>query len=151
MSEEHARSTVLQDAPAAQEGTKLAESLQFTLTSMAERLIIQSNAKVVVVKGREGAYIVEFAMHEADTEQARRHRLLDKDVITLDLSVRTSSILQNANIRYIGQLVQLTEREFLTRKNAGRKPLVELRRVLNPLGLDFGMSVEGWAPPSQRE
>lgn len=72
---------------------------------------------------------------------------LFKTVEELELSVRSTNCLQNANIKYLGDLVQRTEAEMLKTKNFGRKSLNELKEVLSPLGLRLGMKIEGWPPP----
>jgi DNA-directed RNA polymerase subunit alpha len=64
----------------------------------------------------------------------------------LDLSVRSANCLQNAQINFVGELVQRTEAEMLKTKNFGRKSLKEIKEVLTDLGLDLGMRLEGWDP-----
>lgn len=61
----------------------------------------------------------------------------------LEWSIRTGNCLQNANINYVGELVQKTETEMLKIKNFGRKSLKECREVLAELGLTFGMDLAG--------
>jgi len=56
--------------------------------------------------------------------------------------------LKNANIRYIGELVQKTEAEMLKTKNFGRKSLNEIKDILNEMGLSLGMKLDGWPPPN---
>jgi DNA-directed RNA polymerase subunit alpha len=56
--------------------------------------------------------------------------------------VRSANCLQNANIHYIGDLVQRTEAEMLKTKNFGRKSLNEIKEVLQSMGLQLGMKVE---------
>ena len=51
---------------------------------------------------------------------------LYKEVSTLELSVRAANCLENANIKYIGELVTKTESEMLKTKNFGRKSLNEI-------------------------
>lgn len=75
---------------------------------------------------------------------------LDRSVDELELSVRSANCLQNANIRYIGELVQRTESEMLKTKNFGRKSLKEIKELLADMGLQLGMKLDGWMPPSQR-
>ncbi len=67
---------------------------------------------------------------------------LFRPVDELELSVRSANCLQNANIRYIGELVQRTESEMLKTKNFGRKSLNEIKELLTSMGLSLGMSVE---------
>jgi DNA-directed RNA polymerase subunit alpha len=67
---------------------------------------------------------------------------LFKSVDELELSVRSANCLQNANIRFIGELVQKTEAEMLKTKNFGRKSLNEIKETLASLGLSLGMTVD---------
>lgn len=67
-----------------------------------------------------------------------------KSVDELEFSVRSANCLQNANIRLIGELVQRTEAEMLKTKNFGRKSLNEIKNVLEGMGLELGMKVDGF-------
>ncbi len=69
---------------------------------------------------------------------------LFKSVDELELSVRSANCLQNANIRYIGELVQRSETEMLKTKNFGRKSLNEIKQVLESMGLELGMTLESF-------
>ena len=83
-------------------------------------------------------------------EAAKLNENLDKSVDELELSVRSANCLQNANIRYIGELVQKTEAEMLKTKNFGRKSLKEIKEILAEMGLTLGMKLDGWVPPALR-
>lgn len=67
---------------------------------------------------------------------------LFKSVDELELSVRSANCLQNANIRFIGELVLKTEAEMLKTKNFGRKSLNEIKETLSSLGLSLGMTID---------
>ena len=67
----------------------------------------------------------------------------------LELSVRSANCLQNADIKYIGELVQRGEGEMLKTKNFGRKSLNELKQILGDLNLQFGMKLENF--PARKE
>jgi DNA-directed RNA polymerase subunit alpha len=69
---------------------------------------------------------------------------LFKSVEEFELSVRSANCLQNANISYIGELVQKTEADLLKTKNFGRKSLKEIKDKLSELGLNLGMHIENW-------
>lgn len=69
---------------------------------------------------------------------------LFKNIDELELSVRATNCLKSANIKLVGELVQKTENEMLKTKNFGRKSLEEIRRVLENMGLEFGMHIEGF-------
>jgi len=74
---------------------------------------------------------------------------LFRPVAELELSVRSANCLQNADIKYIGELVQRTEAEMLKTKNFGRKSLNEIKEILREMGLDFGQRIENF--PSREE
>jgi DNA-directed RNA polymerase subunit alpha len=82
---------------------------------------------------------------ERDVQNPNLFRSVDE----LELSVRSANCLQNANIRYIGELVQKTEAEMLKTKNFGRKSLNEIKEVLGSMGLSLGMTLENF--PSRKE
>jgi DNA-directed RNA polymerase subunit alpha len=74
---------------------------------------------------------------------------LFRSVDELELSVRSANCLQNANIKYIGELVQKTEAEMLKTKNFGRKSLNEIKEVLTSMGLSLGMTLDNF--PSRKD
>src|SRR5512138_1403703 len=81
-------------------------------------------------------------------EQQKLNENLWKSVDDLELSVRSANCLQNANIRYIGELVQKTESEMLKTKNFGRKSLKEIKELLAEMGLQLGMKLDNWPGPN---
>ncbi len=82
--------------------------------------------------------------HHEETPQFNEHLL--KPVDELELSVRSFNCLQNAGIKFIGDLVQKTEPELLKTKNFGRKSLKEIRELLAEHGLHLDMKLENWPP-----
>ena len=74
---------------------------------------------------------------------------LFKSVDELELSVRSANCLQNANIRYIGELVQRSEAEMLKTKNFGRKSLNEIKETLAAMNLSLGMTLDNF--PARKE
>jgi DNA-directed RNA polymerase subunit alpha len=74
---------------------------------------------------------------------------LFRSVDELELSVRSANCLQNANIRYIGELVQKTEAEMLKTKNFGRKSLNEIKELLTSMGLELGAMLDNF--PDRQE
>jgi DNA-directed RNA polymerase subunit alpha len=75
----------------------------------------------------------------------------NRSVDELELSVRSANCLKNADIYYIGELVQKTENEMLKTKNFGRKSLNEIKEVLTGFGLSLGMKVDGFVRPELRK
>jgi DNA-directed RNA polymerase subunit alpha len=89
-------------------------------------------------------------MPQMPTEEPRPlNPNLFKSVDELELSVRSANCLQNANIRYIGELVQRSEAEMLKTKNFGRKSLNEIKEVLNSMALELGMTLDNF--PDRQE
>ncbi|MBQ9244494.1 MAG: DNA-directed RNA polymerase subunit alpha [Proteobacteria bacterium] len=82
-----------------------------------------------------------------ETVEVNSNEYLDRSVNELELSVRSANCLQNANIRFIGELVQKTEADMLKTKNFGRKSLREIKDILQRMGLTLGMSIDNWEPP----
>lgn len=80
------------------------------------------------------------------SEQAQAQEVLYRLVEELDLSVRAQNCLQNAGIRYVGELVQKTEQEMLKTRNFGRKSLKEIKDVLADLDMSLGMRLDGFDP-----
>ncbi len=76
------------------------------------------------------------------TQQSPANNFLLKPVSELELSVRSANCLQNANIKYIYELVSKTEGEMLRTKNFGRKSLNEIKEILSQMGLGLGMKVD---------
>ncbi len=71
---------------------------------------------------------------------------LYRPVEGLPISVRAFNGLQNADIKYIGELVQRSEQDMLKIKNFGRKSLNEIKEVLTDMGLSLGMRLENLPP-----
>jgi DNA-directed RNA polymerase subunit alpha len=67
---------------------------------------------------------------------------LFRSVDELEFSVRSQNCLQNADIKYIGELVQKSEQEMLQTKNFGHKSLNEIKEILREMGLELGMKVD---------
>lgn len=88
---------------------------------------------------------------ETSEEVEEFNENLLRTVDELELSVRSANCLQNANINYIGELVQKTEAEMLKTKNFGRKSLKEIKEILAEMGLSLGMKLEGWPPKDLRD
>lgn len=84
-----------------------------------------------------------------EPEEKLLNENLYRSVEELELSVRSANCLKNANIRYIGELVQKTEAEMLKTKNFGRKSLNEIKEVLAEMGLTLGMKLEGFVQPEE--
>ncbi len=76
---------------------------------------------------------------------------LFRSVDELEFSVRSQNCLQNADIKYIGELVQKTEQEMLKTKNFGHKSLNEIKEILREMGLELGMKIDHFPPREEIE
>ncbi len=76
---------------------------------------------------------------EIDEEEARIRALLDTPVEELELSVRSSNCLRNANIKTIGDLTRRTEEEIAKTRNFGKKSLQEIKEKLRLRNLSLGI------------
>ena len=86
-----------------------------------------------------------------DAHAVELNENLFRSVDELELSVRSANCLQNADLRYIGELVQKTEAEMLKTKNFGRKSLNEIKELLAEMGLSLGMRLENFPPREELE
>lgn len=77
---------------------------------------------------------------EIDEEEAAIRKILDTSVEELELTVRSSNCLKNANIRTIGDLTRKTEEEIAKTRNFGKKSLSEIKEKLKEWGLTLGMT-----------
>jgi DNA-directed RNA polymerase subunit alpha len=76
---------------------------------------------------------------------------LFRSVDELEFSVRSQNCLQNADIKYIGELVQKSEQEMLKTKNFGHKSLNEIKEILREMGLELGMKIDHFPPREEIE
>ena len=67
-------------------------------------------------------------------------KLLSTPVDELELSVRSSNCLKNANIRTIGELTKKTEDDIAKTRNFGKKSLAEIKEKLQEWNLTLGMT-----------
>ncbi|MCE7974469.1 MAG: DNA-directed RNA polymerase subunit alpha [Leptolyngbya sp. PLA1] len=77
-------------------------------------------------------------------------RKLNMPITELELSVRASNCLESARIETVGQLVTQTDADLLKLRSFGRTSLREVKRKLQDIGLDLGITLpEGYtvAPP----
>ena len=77
---------------------------------------------------------------ESDEEDEKIKEILNTPVEELELSVRSSNCLKNANIRTIGELTKKTEDDLAKTRNFGKKSLAEIKEKLQEWGLTLGMT-----------
>ncbi|MEK7772906.1 MAG: DNA-directed RNA polymerase subunit alpha [Deltaproteobacteria bacterium] len=101
-----------------------------------------------ILKDQLSVFITFEEEEEAQAERGEAkpmfNEYLFKTVDELELSVRSANCLKNADIKYIGEMVQKSEQEMLRTKNFGRKSLNEIKEILHGMGLDFGMKLDNF-------
>ena len=110
--------------------------------------ILKNHLQMFITKEEEPA---EEEIEEIDDDWIRVHELLKRGVEELELSVRSSNCLRNANIKSIGDLVRKTESDMLKFRNFGRKSLKEISDILTSMGLHFGMDVDFYLDEKKAE
>ncbi|MEI8012043.1 MAG: DNA-directed RNA polymerase subunit alpha [Candidatus Omnitrophota bacterium] len=79
---------------------------------------------------------------EVSSEEQALYEKLRLPISELELSVRSSNCLKEANIKSLSELVRKTEEELLNFRNFGKKSLTEIADVLKAHGLSLGMKID---------
>ncbi|MDZ7642346.1 MAG: DNA-directed RNA polymerase subunit alpha [Desulfurivibrio sp.] len=112
--------------------------------------ILKEQMKVFINFDEDSVVPVQGGEFE-NGEMPQLNENLYRSVEDLELSVRSANCLRNAEINYIGELVQKSEPEMLKTKNFGRKSLNEIKQLLSEMDLSLGMKIDGWEPPPPPE
>ena len=75
-----------------------------------------------------------------DEDGERIRQILNTPVEELELSVRSSNCLKNANIKTIGELTRKTEDDIAKTRNFGKKSLQEIKEKLKEWNLSLGIT-----------
>jgi DNA-directed RNA polymerase subunit alpha len=78
---------------------------------------------------------------QVDEELLHMRKLLKTSLNDLDLSVRAYNCLKAAEVRSLGDLVNLEISEMMKFRNFGKKSLAELEQLVVEKGLTFGMDL----------
>ncbi|MGD0335859.1 MAG: DNA-directed RNA polymerase subunit alpha [Candidatus Omnitrophota bacterium] len=79
---------------------------------------------------------------EMTKEEVSLYEKLRLPISELELSVRSSNCLREANIKIIADLVRKNEDEMLDFKNFGKKSLTEIKDLLAGMALSLGMQID---------
>jgi DNA-directed RNA polymerase subunit alpha len=77
---------------------------------------------------------------DLDEDDERIRQILNTPVEELELSVRSSNCLKNANIKTIGELTRKTEDDIAKTRNFGKKSLQEIKEKLKEWNLSLGIT-----------
>jgi len=75
-------------------------------------------------------------------EETQMYEKLRMSISELELSVRSSNCLREANIKTIADLVRKSESELLALRNFGKKSLTEVKELIVGMGLTLGMPID---------
>ncbi len=79
--------------------------------------------------------------NSVDEEILHMRKLLKTPLADLDLSVRAYNCLKSADVRTLGDLVNLDIADMMKFRNFGKKSLTELEQLVMERGLHFGMDL----------
>jgi DNA-directed RNA polymerase subunit alpha len=79
--------------------------------------------------------------NSVDEEILHMRKLLKTPLADLDLSVRAYNCLKSADVRTLGDLVNLDIADMMKFRNFGKKSLTELEQLVMEKGLHFGMDL----------
>jgi DNA-directed RNA polymerase subunit alpha len=77
---------------------------------------------------------------DMDEDDERIRQILNTPVEELELTVRSSNCLKNANIKTIGELTRKTEDDIAKTRNFGKKSLQEIKDKLKEWNLSLGIT-----------
>ncbi|MBD3263738.1 MAG: DNA-directed RNA polymerase subunit alpha [Candidatus Omnitrophica bacterium] len=84
----------------------------------------------------------EDDFEELTPEESSLYEKLKIPVSELELSVRSTNCLRDANIKILADLVENTEQQILSYRNFGKKSLDEVALLLKSMGLSLGMKID---------
>ena len=105
--------------------------------ALAEAAKIAKDYFAIFVNFNENEY---SAGEELDEANSWITQMLNQSVEELELSVRSSNCLKNANIHTIGELTKKSEDDITKTRNFGKKSLEEIKAKLEERGLSLGMT-----------
>lgn len=137
------------------ENTRVGQDTDF------DRLVLEVRTDGRVTPKEALSYAVQIAMHhlkvfetlqyqeltfdeedkESDSDKGAIMEKLSQKINEIELSVRSTNCLQQANIETIAQLVIMPEGEMLKFRNFGKKSLNEIKAKLEEMGLHLGMDL----------
>lgn len=88
--------------------------------------------------------VLEDRVTVAEESGKKLNDNLFRRIDEIELSVRSANCLENADIKYIGELVQRSEADMLRTKNFGRKSLNEIKTILGDMGLSLDMKLDNF-------
>jgi Bacterial RNA polymerase, alpha chain C terminal domain len=113
--------------------------------------IIKDNADKVMLYLRNLVMLWNLGVKSDWAEELPFDPVLLTRIRDINFSVRTFNCLDNDNVIYLGDLVQLTEADVFRKPNMGRRSVREIKETLVGMGLHLGMDVPPPWPPENIE
>ncbi|MBN2373485.1 DNA-directed RNA polymerase subunit alpha [bacterium] len=113
-------------------------------------LILREYCSIFVNKDEDGHIEQEEEVSESAEETIPFNENLKKSIEELDLPLRATNCLKNADIRTLAELVQRNDDEIMQIKNFGRKSLNSLKGILMDMGLQLDMDLKKLSPEAQK-
>lgn len=110
------------------------------MISFFEVLNVKSKDFKSLTKSYQTSTAKSLSSDELDDDKLK----LCLEISSLELSVRPYKCLEDAGIKYIGDLVTKSENDLLEIQNLGRKSLFEIKDVIASKGLAFDMKISDW-------
>ena len=118
--------------------TELLAYKNFGETSLTEIKSMLDSRGLRLGMAAEGKLSMDTLLDMEETDDSDvDDTILSKTIEEFELSVRAKNCLANLNIRTIGDLVSKTEAELLGVKNFGATSMVEIKQILEGLGLEL--------------
>jgi DNA-directed RNA polymerase subunit alpha len=111
------------------------KALQGAANILIQHFMLFSDQNMVLESGAQGE------PEAVDEELLHMRKMLKTALNDLDLSVRAYNCLKAADVRTLGDLVQLEISDMMKFRNFGKKSLAELEQLVQEKGLVFGMDI----------
>lgn len=121
-------------------------SFPYSVCDMAESYL-QRPEKVKEASTPEAVEVLEGILN--DFAQGSVNLLFSCKIDELHCTSRAVNCLHEKNIYYIGDLVQLSERDLMKVPKLGQRSIGEIKLVLNQRGLELDMDIGHWVAPRQ--
>ena len=111
------------------------EALKGAANILIQHFVLFSD-NTMTIEGNRAA-----AEEPVDEETLAMRKTLKTSLADMDLSVRAYNCLKAADIKTLGELVQLDMTDMMKFRNFGKKSLTELENLVEEKGLTFGMDL----------
>ncbi|NPA46027.1 MAG: DNA-directed RNA polymerase subunit alpha [Chlorobi bacterium] len=112
------------------------EALTESAKILIQHFILFSDEKILLSEDDD-----QELEDEGNEESLSMRKLLKTKIDDLKLNIRTRNCLTGADIHTLGDLVQYNKSDLLKLRNFGQKSMKDLEKVVEEMGLTFGMDL----------